>query len=150
MLKQTISRKTPIAILGVVALGLAGCGSNTSTPEKTSKTETPAANPAGGYKIAFRVDPNPPAGAKENAMHVTVEDSAGKSVSDAQVHVTLTMPPMPDKKMPEMKNGADLPWTGSDYSAPVQVTMAGGWKVEVEAKRGSEVLSKYETDIEAK
>jgi len=83
-------------------------------------------------------------------MHVTVEDSSGKPVSDAQVHVTLTMPAMPEKKMPEMKNGADLPWTGSDYSAPVQVTMAGGWNVEVEAKRGAEVLGKHETRFDAK
>jgi nitrogen fixation protein FixH len=83
-------------------------------------------------------------------VHVTVEDGAGKQVSDAQVRVTLTMPAMPEMKMPEMKNSADLPWTGSDYSAPVQVTMAGGWNVEVEAKRGSEVLGKYETRFEAK
>ena len=147
MLERTISRITFVTILAVTVIALSACGNNAPAP---TDTPAPAASAPGAYKITFRVDPNPPAGAKENTMHVSVEDGAGKQVSDAQVRVTLTMPAMPEMKMPEMKNGADLPWTGSDYSAPVQVTMAGGWNVEVEAKRGSEVLGKYETRFDAK
>jgi hypothetical protein len=147
MFERTTSSITLIGALLFMAVFVSSCGDNAAPPTDTS---APGTSASGAYKINLRIDPNPPAGAKENTMHVTVEDSAGKPVSDAQVHITLTMPAMPEMKMPEMKNGADLPWTGSEYSAPVQVTMAGGWNVEVEAKRGNEVLGKYETRIDAK
>ena len=147
MFERTLLRLTLFTVLAVTVIVLSGCGNNAPAP---TDAPAPATSAPGAYKINFRVDPNPPVGAKENTMHVTVEDSAGKPVSDAQVHVTLTMPAMPEMKMPEMKNAADLPWTGSDYSAPVQVTMAGGWNVEVEAKRGTEVLGKHETRLDAK
>jgi len=138
------------ALLAVASLALPGCSGKTPAPDNTPKTETTADATSGAYKVNFRVDPNPPVGAKENNIHVNIEDSGGKPVSDAQVHVTVTMPAMPEKKMPEMKNAADLPWTGSDYSAPLQFSMAGGWNLEVEAKRGNEVLTTYKTHLEAK
>jgi hypothetical protein len=100
--------------------------------------------------MTTKVDPNPPAGGKENTIHVTVQDGSGKPVADAQVHLTLTMPAMPEMKMPEMKNTADLPWTGTDYSGPAQIMMAGGWTLDVEARRGSEVLAKDQTHLNAK
>jgi len=141
---------TFLATALAATLSLSACGEKSADAPK-AEAVAPASTPAtGSYKLNFRVDPNPPTGAKENAMHVTVEDSSGKPVADAQVHITLTMPAMPEMKMPEMKNGADLPWTGSDYSAPVQVTMKGGWNVEVEAKRSGEVLGKYETKLDGK
>src|SRR5438128_1218856 len=112
MLERTVSRNSFFAILAVAVITLSGCGTKTEEAPKT-ETPAPAASTPGQYKINFRVDPNPPVGAKENSIHVTVEDSGGKPVSDAQVHVTFTMPAMPEMKMPEMKNGADLPWTGS-------------------------------------
>jgi nitrogen fixation protein FixH len=96
------------------------------------------------------VEPDPPAGAKDNMVHVGIQDGSGKTVNDAQVHLTFTMPAMPEMKMPEMKNGADLTWNGTDYSATVPITMAGSWNVEVEAKRGGETLTKYETKLTAK
>ena len=145
MLNQNLSRHTLIVILAATITALAGCGNKPSNEQSAA----PAGN-SGAYTISARVEPDPPAGGKENTIHVTVQDGAGKSVSDAQVHLTFTMAAMPEMKMPEMKNTADLSWTGSDYSGPVQIMMAGSWTVDVEARRGSEVLAKYQTHLSAK
>src|SRR5882724_3220910 len=145
MFEQNLSRQAFIAILAATLIAPAGCGNKPSNEQSIA----PAGSATGTYTITTRVDPDPPAGGKENTIHVTVQDGAGKSVSDAQVHLTLTMPAMPEMKMPEMKNSADLAWTGSDYSGLVQIMMAGGWTVDVEARRGGEVLAKYQTHLAA-
>ena len=143
-----IARISFLTVIGALGLVLSGCG-NTASNESTSPTAS-APPSSTDYKVSFRVDPDPPTGAKENSAHVTLLDGSGKPVSDAQVHVQFTMPAMPEMKMPEMSNGADLSWNGTDYSGPIQITMAGGWNVEVEAKRGGEVLTKYQTKLTAK
>lgn len=143
MLNQTLSRHAFIVILAATGLALSGCGNKSANEQSAA----PAGNSTGTYKISTRVEPDPPNGGKENTVHVTVQDGAGKSVSDAQVHLTFTMAAMPEMKMPEMKNTADLPWAGSDYAGPVQIMMAGSWTVDVEARRGGEVLAKYQTHL---
>ena len=145
MFNQTLSRHAFIVILAASGIGLAGCGTKPANEQSAAQAGTSA----GTYKITTRVEPDPPNGGKENTIHVTVQDGAGKSVSDAQVHLTFTMAAMPEMKMPEMKNTADLQWAGSDYAGPVQIMMAGSWTVEVEARRGSEVLAKYQTHLNA-
>jgi hypothetical protein len=150
MIHRQISRMAVLTIIGLLGLVLSGCGSQQSNePPATPSTPGVPASP-GGYKVSFRVDPDPPAGAKENTVHVTLQDGSGKPVTDAQVHVQFTMPAMPEMKMPEMSNGIDLSWNGTDYSGPIQITMAGGWNIDVEAKRGGEVLTKYQTKLTAK
>jgi hypothetical protein len=59
------------------------------------------------------------------------------------------MPAMPLKERPEMKKSADLPWTGTDYSGPIQVMMTGRWTVDVEVRRGREVMPRYQTYFHA-
>jgi Cu(I)/Ag(I) efflux system membrane fusion protein len=108
-----------------------------------------AANPP-SHTIAFRMDPNPPVGGRDNSVHVTVSDSAGKTVSDAQVQMTLIMPAMPSMKMPEMRSGADLKWNGREYTGPISVSMAGPWNIIVEAKRGGMLLGTYRSHVEAR
>jgi Cu(I)/Ag(I) efflux system membrane fusion protein/cobalt-zinc-cadmium efflux system membrane fusion protein len=105
---------------------------------------------ASAYKITFRMEPDPPAGARENTVHATVVDSAGKPVSDAQVRMTIIMPAMPSMGMPEMRNSAVLQWNGSEYVGTITIGMAGGWNVVVEARRGSEVLATYRTRFDAR
>src|SRR5262249_15456189 len=80
---------------------------------------TPQAAPTSAFKITFKIEPDPPQGAKENTIHVSLVDASGKPVSDAQVRMTFTMPAMPAMNMPEMRNGAELKWTGSDYAGPI-------------------------------
>lgn len=145
MIKRRIFRNYVSLFLLAALLTLTGCGSNSSKEPSTPA----AATGSRAYKVTVRVDPDPPAGGKENSVHVSLQDAAGKPISDAQIHMTFTMPAMPEVKMPEMRNSADLPWTGSEYSGPFQIMMAGGWNIEVEAKRGSDVLTTYKTQLTA-
>jgi hypothetical protein len=131
----------PTAAFLLTALALYGCSSE--------PTKEPTKEPT-GHTISMRIEPDPPAGGKDNKVHVTLQDAAGKAVTDAEVSMTLTMPAMPEMKMAEMKTSADLPWTGTDYSAPIQISMAGGWDVVVEARKGGNVLATYKSHIEAR
>ena len=150
MIHRQISRMAVLTIIGLLGLGLSGCGNQQSNEPPATPSAPGAPASPGDYKVSFRVAPDPPAGAKENTVHVTLQDGSGKPVTDAQVHVQFTMPAMPEMKMPEMSNGIDLSWNGTDYSGPIQITMAGGWNIDVEAKRGGEVLTKYQTKLTAK
>ncbi len=115
-----------------------------------TENATPAAATSSAFKMTVKFDPDPPQGAKQNTIHVALVDAAGKPVSDAQVRLTFTMPAMPAMNMPEMRNGAELKWTGSDYAGPIQIMMAGGWNVAVEARRGSELLTTVQTHVNAR
>jgi RND family efflux transporter MFP subunit len=115
-----------------------------------SDSGAPAAPAASGYKMTFRITPDPPRGSRENTLHVTLTDPAGKPVPDAQVRLTFTMPAMPAMNMPEMRNGAELKWTGAEYTGPISILMAGGWNVAIEARRGNEILATTQTHINAR
>jgi len=115
-----------------------------------SESPTSAAPAGNGYKMTLRIDPDPPQGARQNTLHVTLTDPIGKPVRDAQVRLTFTMPAMPAMNMPEMRNGAELKWTGSEYTGPIEIMMAGGWNVAVEARRGNEVLATTQSHINAR
>jgi multidrug efflux pump subunit AcrA (membrane-fusion protein) len=100
---------------------------------------------AGSYSFTFRTSPQPPAPGRDNSAHVTVLDSSGKPVTDAEVRVTAVMPAMPSMGMPEMRDSADLQWVGSEYTGPLKVGMAGPWNVVVEARRNDQLLATYRT-----
>jgi hypothetical protein len=102
------------------------------------------------HNVAFRIEPDPPVGGRENNVHVTVTDPSGKIVGDAQVHMTLIMPAMPSMKMPEMRAGANLQWNGKEYTGPISVSMAGPWNIVVEAKREGTLLGTYRSHVEAR
>jgi hypothetical protein len=115
-----------------------------------SGNAAPAAPANNAFKLAFRMEPDPPQGAKENKIHVTLTDAAGKPVTDAQVRLTFTMPAMPAMNMPQMQNGAELKWTGSEYTGPIQIIMAGGWNVSIEARRGGELVATSQVHVNAR
>jgi len=128
--------------------GLTGMfGGSKSYSETSAPAEAP---PNGAYKLTFRMVPDPPQGARDNSIHVSLTDASGKPISDAQVRLTFTMPAMPAMNMPEMKTGAELKWTGSEYTAPIQIMMAGGWNVGIEARRGNELLATAQAHINAR
>jgi Cu(I)/Ag(I) efflux system membrane fusion protein len=116
----------------------------------TDASSPPATSTPSAYKMTVRIDPDPPQGAKQNTVHVSLVDAVGKPVTDAQVRASFQMPAMPAMNMPEMRNGTELKWTGSDYVGPIQIMMAGGWNVTVEARRGNEVLTTVQTHINAR
>ena len=95
------------------------------------------------FDITFKTTPNPPVTGK-NTVEVTVKDSAGKPVTDADVSATFFMAAMPTMKMPEMKNTVALKHVKEGmYSGAGQVMMAGNWDVTVSVKRsGKEIGSK--------
>ena len=102
------------------------------------------------YSLTFQTDPDPPLGGRENDFRVTVLDSAGKPVPDAEVRITLIMPAMPSMGMPEMRSSAALRWTGSEYLGPLHLGSGGPWNVSVQARRGLQVLAEYRTHFNAR
>ena len=102
------------------------------------------------FKVSFRSDPATPKGGSEMSLHVSVQDAAGKPVTDAQVQVTLFMPAMPAMGMAEMREAATLNWKGSEYEGGIKVPGAGTWTVTVEVTRGGQVLTTYRTSLNAR
>ena len=102
------------------------------------------------YRVSFRIEPDPPLGGRDSTARVGLLDSSGNAAGDAQVRMTIVMPAMPSMGMPEMRNGADLKWNGSEYVGPITIGMAGPWTVLVEARRGNEVLATYRTRFDAR
>ena len=113
----------------------------------TSETDKSSQEPGG--KISFTVEPNPPKGAAENMFHVSVIDSGGKGVPDAEVTVTFVMPAMPAMGMPEMRSSFRLPYVQGVYTAKGTITTPGSWNVVVEAKRNNKVIATYRTQLNA-
>lgn len=109
-----------------------------------------AAPESAQFKVAFRSDPATPQGGSEATVHVSVQDAAGKPVSDAQVQVTLFMPAMPAMGMGEMREAVTLTARGSDYAGSIKVPTPGTWTVTVEVTRGGQVLTTFRTSLNAR
>jgi hypothetical protein len=102
------------------------------------------------YKISFRTEPSPAKGSGQNIFHVSVADSAGKSISDATVKVALVMPAMPEMGMAEMKVALTVAWNGSDYSGKANIPSAGAWNVTVQVLKQEHVIASEKTQLIAK
>ena len=102
------------------------------------------------YKISFRTDPSPAKGSAQNTFHVSVADSAGKSISDATVKIALVMPAMPEMGMAEMKVAPTVAWNGSDYSGKANIPSAGPWKVTIQVMKQDRVIASEKTTFMAK
>jgi RND family efflux transporter MFP subunit len=101
-------------------------------------------------KVSFRSDPATPQGGSEAAVHVAVQDAAGKPVTDAQIQVTLFMPAMPAMGMGEMREAATLTASGSEYAGRIKVPTPGTWTVTVEVSRRGQLLTSYRSSLNAK
>ena len=112
--------------------------------------EQQAASESPQFKVSFGSDPATPKGGAEATFHVSVQDVAGKPVTDAQVQVTLFMPTMPAMGMAEARESAVLNWKGSDYVGTIKVPIPGTWTVTVEVGRGGKLLTNYRTSLNAK
>ncbi|MGO9677671.1 MAG: FixH family protein [Terriglobales bacterium] len=109
-----------------------------------------AAPESAQLKVTFRSDPATPQGGAEAALHVSVQDAAGKPITDAKVQVTLFMPAMPAMGMAEMRETATLTASGSEYAGRIKVPMAGTWTVTVKVSRGGQSLTNYRGSLNAK
>jgi hypothetical protein len=88
---------------------------------------------AGDYNVEVRLDKNP-AVVGNNSMEVQVSDASGKSVADAKVVVSYSMPAMPG--MPAMNYKSDAVLTGAKYAATLNLSMSGSWNVAVKITKG--------------
>jgi len=109
-----------------------------------------ATSEAPKFKVSFRSDPAMPQGGTEPTVHVSVQDAAGKPVTDAQVQVTLFMPAMPAMGMSEMRAVTTLAASGSEYAGRIKVPTPGTWTVTVEVSRGGQRLTSYRSSLNAK
>ena len=109
-----------------------------------------AAPESAQFKVLFRSDPATPQGGAEAVLHVSVQDAAGKPVTDAQVQVALFMPAMPAMGMAEVREAAFLGWKGSDYVGTIKVPTPGSWTVTVEVNRGGQLITSYRGSLNAK
>jgi hypothetical protein len=102
------------------------------------------------YKISLRTDPSPAKGSAQNTFHVSVADSAGKSISDATVKIALVMPAMPEMGMAEMKVAPTVAWNGSDYSGKANIPSAGQWNVTIQVLKQDRAIATENTKLMAK
>lgn len=99
------------------------------------------AEPAGAaaaavLRLDLRTEPDPPRPG-QTTFEVTVHDASGQPVVDAEVAVTLSMPPMPAMNMPAMRSDGVLPHAGGGrYRGRIEVLMAGRWDVTLTVSRG--------------
>ena len=135
-----------LLVLVVISVILLGCSKQQSTEAPSGPaTEAPQVQP----KIAFRTEPDPPKGAADNTLRVSVTDQNGKPLSDSQVRVTLVMPAMPEMKMQEIRESAELSWSGSEYVGKARIPTPGTWNVTVEVFRSGRNLGTQKTTITA-
>jgi RND family efflux transporter MFP subunit len=116
----------------------------------TSFAQPAEDGPSPTYRISLRTEPDPPAGAQDNAIRVSVLDASNSPVIDAEVRMTIVMPAMPSMGMPEMRSSAQLAWNGSEYRGTISVGMAGPWNAVIEARRGNQLLATYQTRFNAR
>jgi hypothetical protein len=100
--------------------------------------------------VTFSTDPSPPRSG-EHTFDVRVTDSSGAAIGDAQVKVTLYMPPMPSMNMPAMTSDATLMHVADGlYRGKGNVTMAGRWDVTIAVTRDGRRLASKQTTLVAR
>jgi hypothetical protein len=105
---------------------------------------------AAGVSVTFDTDPNPPRSG-DNTYDVRVTDSRGQAIADAQVKVTLYMPPMPSMNMPAMMSDAALTHVADGlYRGKGTVSMAGRWDVTIAVTRDGRRLASKQTTLVAR
>jgi hypothetical protein len=111
---------------------------------------SPPSAPNERLNITFRPQPDPPR-TGESTFEVTVKDSAGMPVADAEVTATLFMPAMPTMNMPAMRSATTLAPVGSGvYRGAGQVLMGGRWDVTVNVSKGGQRLGTRQFALVAK
>jgi hypothetical protein len=117
---------------------------------KAYNRETTADQSSPAYSLTLQMEPAPPKGGSEGIFRVSLIGPDKKSVTDAQVQMTLMMPAMPSMGMAEMRSVVDFTWNGSQYVGKGTVAMAGPWTVKIEARRNGQVLAVQTTRFDAR
>jgi Cu(I)/Ag(I) efflux system membrane fusion protein/cobalt-zinc-cadmium efflux system membrane fusion protein len=118
--------------------------------EPPAGASSPASAPTDRLSITFRPQPDPPR-TGESMFEVTVRDSTGRPVADADVTTTLFMPAMPTMNMPAMRSETKLAPAGDGvYRGTGQVVMGGRWDVTVNVSKGGQRLGTGQFALTAK
>jgi len=107
----------------------------------------PASAPAGTIEITT----NPsPLHKGSNEILVTVRDSSGRQVTDAQVSVVFYMPAMPAMGMAAMRvEAAATPKGTGEYAATVNLGSGGTWSVTAIATKDGEQIATRQLNLSA-
>ena len=104
---------------------------------------------AGQTSVTLTTTPNP-LGLGQNRFDVTVKDAKGQPVANAEVALSLVMPPDPNTKHPEMRTEGKLDNLGAGrYGGVALVSMAGTWNVAVTATRNGKPIGQTTTTLVA-
>lgn len=100
-------------------------------------------------KVELTTKPSPPHKGV-NQVLVTVHDSAGRPVTDAQVSVVFFMPAMPAMGMSAMREAAKAKLVAnSKYTADVNLPSGGTWSVTVIASRAGKQIASRQLTLSA-
>ena len=135
--------KTSFRYLTLAALLLlilfAGCRSSEQPkPSPQGQAEASAKATQSPLQMTLETDPAKVVEEKQFTFRVRVTDQAGNPVQDAALHGALTMTLMDHGKqeMDFVHKSAGI------YEASAKAEMAGGWELNVTAKRGAETTTK--------
>lgn len=92
---------------------------------------------AGDYNVTITLSKSPSVG--QNDLTINIRDAKGNDVTDANVVVEYTMPPMPGMAPMSYKTQAVL--NGRAYQARVNLSMAGSWTINVKITKGGKTQS---------
>lgn len=122
----------------LVAAGAASCGRDETPKYDAPPASAPAAGATQTLDITFRTEPDPPKSG-EATLEASVKGPNGQPVTDAEVSAEFYMAPMPEMKMPEMRNTIALQHTGGgQYRGKGSILMAGTWDVTITVKRNGQ------------
>lgn len=118
-------------------------GEKAAPPAVATPSKAPQAS---AVVFAVRTDPAPPRSGK-NDFEVTLKDTDGKPIVDAEVSLVFYMPRMPSMNMPAVK----LTSAGNGtYKGRGTIAMTGDWDVTVTASRNGQQLAVKKMRLTAK
>ena len=146
-MRQVISTVMAVTF---VALGAASCGRDETPQHDAPPASAPAAGPTQPLDITFRTEPDPPKSG-ETTLEAYVKGSNGQPVTDGEVSAEFYMGPMPEVKMPEMRNTIALQHEGGGrYRGKGNIMMAGKWDVTITVKRDGQEAGKRAVAVTAR
>lgn len=135
--------------LTFVALGAASCSRDEAPKQEAASEVGPASGPTQPLDITFRTEPDPPTSG-DTTLEANVKGADGQAVTDAEVSAEFYMAPMPEVKMPEMRNTIAMEHVGGgQYRGKGSIMMAGKWDVTITVKRDGQEAGKRTVAITA-
>jgi RND family efflux transporter MFP subunit len=113
----------------------------TDPPSPGQPVETP------DLDVRLRTVPDPPT-TGDNIVELNLGDRDARLASDADVQVSLYMPPMPTMNMPAMRSDAKMEHMGQGvFRGTVSISMAGRWEVTIRVVRNGRAIATTQTSL---